>query len=1261
MIHVHEVCTPNRVLRRIEKIMFHVLEVPVSFQKKNVLPRVLYIAAVIFSALFLPAVLYSQSGNFSPEKISFEKIATPGVSNTLLEDQNGFLWVGTDVGLWRYDGYGFKSYSHIVPERIDTGMFQDSRGLIWIGTESGLIAFDPLTEKRTTYTQDSDNPNSLSNHVFQYKKHTICEDTQRHLWIATDDGLNMFDRTNSTFTVYTRKNSGLIDNYITAILPARDGMLWVATFNGLQKFDPVQGKVVSYYPGAPSNMYTLAEDSNGKLWIGAYFDGLYVLHPDVKKFTIFQHDPDDPASLSSNIVTYILISPDMSEKAWVATLDGGLNLIEMETGKIHHFRADSDCPQKQGLSGNALSHIVQDRMGALFVLNEHGFLNRIDPGTERFTTLVSVETGTENVPQASAYSVWDDAMGNVWMVAGKNRVSRYETESGMFRFVAELPDDIRGMIAADENGTMWMAGGGYIAQFDPARSRIVSTIDVAGLRLSGLRDATDQNVLWFGSANVGLVKVNTEEKTVKYIIPEDSSASAAEAKQMVMRLILSQDQDGMIWISTFGVGLQRFDPNSEEITGTYFPLEIHPGNPSGFFRDSKGRCWVSFQNSGPALFDPDTGVFQHFETISHYPWPARGSTGILEDSSGTLWISGNGSGEIVRFNPDTKVVKLYTIVDGVAPGTSDTLNRQPVISSDGAFWFSGMGGVTRFHPQDITDNLYRPPVYLTQLTQDGTPLDTIGDIISGQTLILPPDSNFFEFEAVALNFRLSERNRYQYRLIGRDEKWFDAGTRRQGHYSGLDEGMYILEVRGANNDGVWSKEPARLNIYVEPDIQEDIRLFSLNDIRAGKGSNLKFSENNLMFEAAPLDFTILENQHYAYKLLGYDADWKKIDGSRYITYKKVPEGRYVFKILNGMTAGEYGLPITIRPPVYKSWWFLSLIFFIIAGVSGSFYRQRIVHLNREKEEAIRHHCEEKQLEQEKMEAIDARLAAVVARENAVEALREREKRYRDLLATMTEGFIILDSQGILTYANNRFCEMLGYPLTDITRTVIVKLLDEQNKAVFDEHMEKQQRGDMTTYELQWIRSDSQRITTLISSRPLMDPSGGLLESFAVITDISELKKTEAMLRTREQELIREKSNLEEVNTALKVLLRKREEDIEEVKGRLNLNLKKLVMPYVERIDTDSLDEQHAMLLNIITSNLADITSEFSQKLGTRYADLSNMEIQIAHLIREGKSSKEIAHVFNISERTVEFHRANIRKKLGMKGNNVNLQAYLQQF
>jgi len=1189
--------------------------------------------------------------------MEFEKIQTPGVSNSLMEDSMGFIWVGTDVGLWRYDGYSFKNFSYVVPERIDAGMYQDRQGTIWIGTESGLIAFEPKTENRATYRSDPATPNSISNHVFQYKKHAFCEDLRGYLWIATDQGLNRFDPKVKEFTVFTSEQGGLIDDYVTAVIPSHDGLLWVATFDGLQKFDPIAGKVKFYYPGAPPNIYSLCEDAVGNLWIGSYLDGLFKLNPDNSIFQAYPHNLKDDASLSSDMVTFLMIPSNTPRVLWVATYDGGLNLMDIETGGISRFQDDSDCPEKRGLSGNTLAHMIQDRMGAMYILNEHGFLNRVDPEARRFATLTSNTLGSSSSAKASAYSVWPDEDGEVWMTDGTRQLSQYDPTLNVFRPMIDLPKDVDGMIAADCNGTLWLAGDGYIAQFDPRLREIVDTIPLKGLRLNGLSDCTNSDLLWFGSANSGLIKVQKQSRTVTYLEP--STGSGDETNPLVMRLILAQDTDGTIWISTFGVGLQRFDPMTGKIVRTYTPTGLQAGNPSGFFRDSHGECWVSFQNAGPAKFNAENGRFYSFEQVSDgQPWPARGSTGILEDFQGNLWISGNGSGEIVRFNPDSLDLRLYSQTDGVAPGTSDTLNRHPVIGTDGAFWFSGMGGVTRFFPDLVTDNRYEPPVYFTALTQDGIPLNTQGATECLQEINLPAEKNYFEFEVVALNFRMPASNRYQYRLIGRDESWMHMGTQRNGYYTGLEEGMYILEVKGMNNDGIGKELPARLSIYVSPEISDEMRLFSLEEIKKGFLTRLPPQMAQFMFEVAPLDFSILENQQYSYLLEGYDTDWITVSGKRFISYCKVPPGGYTFKIANSLTGELYSLPIRLMPVFYRSWWFFSSVVLGFFLITGGFFIQKVVHLRREKHEFLRHQQEEKQLASEKQDALATRFSAVVARENAVDALQRSEKRNRDLLATMTEGFIILDNSWFLTYANQRFCEMLMYSADELANMEVKEFLGSEQTAV-EESLGKLKQGELVATELILLRHNRTTFTALVSLRSVLDAAGTLKESYAVITDISHLKETEAKLREREQEILQEKGSLEDVNTTLKVLLEKRNEDIEEIKTRLAVNLKNLVVPFVEKLANTTLDSQQKLLLDTISSSLQEINSEFIQTLGIKYAGFTQMEIQVANFIREGYETKRIADRMNVSERTVEFHRAGIRRKLGLKGKTENLYTFLR--
>jgi DNA-binding CsgD family transcriptional regulator len=181
---------------------------------------------------------------------------------------------------------------------------------------------------------------------------------------------------------------------------------------------------------------------------------------------------------------------------------------------------------------------------------------------------------------------------------------------------------------------------------------------------------------------------------------------------------------------------------------------------------------------------------------------------------------------------------------------------------------------------------------------------------------------------------------------------------------------------------------------------------------------------------------------------------------------------------------------------------------------------------------------------------------------------------------------------------------------------------------------------------------------MVSTQPILDSDGLYRGSFAVLTDISKLKKAEQALKNREAELETKTKNLEEVNTALRVLLNQRNEDKEELEEKVLHNVKELVMPYLEKLNEGVMDAKQKSYVDILASNLNDIVSPFSRSLSAKYLNLTPSEIQIANLLKLGKTTKEIADMLNVSARTVETHRKNIRKKLGLHSRKANLRTHL---
>jgi DNA-binding CsgD family transcriptional regulator len=183
----------------------------------------------------------------------------------------------------------------------------------------------------------------------------------------------------------------------------------------------------------------------------------------------------------------------------------------------------------------------------------------------------------------------------------------------------------------------------------------------------------------------------------------------------------------------------------------------------------------------------------------------------------------------------------------------------------------------------------------------------------------------------------------------------------------------------------------------------------------------------------------------------------------------------------------------------------------------------------------------------------------------------------------------------------------------------------------------------------------------MSASPIVDTDGRYKGSFSVITDITELKQAEQALKKREKELEIKTGILKETNTALNVLLKRRDQDKAELEERVLLNMRELVAPYFEKLKRSGLDDRQMAYAEILESNLNDIISPFTRTLSSKYLSLTPTEIQVANLIKQGKSTKEIADFLNISSSTICFHRENVREKIGIKNKKANLRTHLQSF
>ena len=285
---------------------------------------------------------------------------------------------------------------------------------------------------------------------------------------------------------------------------------------------------------------------------------------------------------------------------------------------------------------------------------------------------------------------------------------------------------------------------------------------------------------------------------------------------------------------------------------------------------------------------------------------------------------------------------------------------------------------------------------------------------------------------------------------------------------------------------------------------------------------------------------------------------------------------------------------------------------------------------------------------------------ITDRVRAEQALKESEIRYRTIFETTTAATMILEEDMTVFMVNTEFERQSGYTKAEVEKKMKWTEFIADGEGMLERMIEYHylrrvnEAAAPRNYEFRF-RDKAGRARDAFMTIVIIP---GTRMSVASLLDISERKKAEMELHEREEELEIKSRNLEELNTALKVLLKHREDDKEELEERILSNVKELVLPYLEKLKKTALKGDQLAYTDIIESNLDDILSPFLRKMTSKYLNLTPREIQIATLIREGRTTKEISEVLNISSRAVEFHRDNIRIKLGLKNKKANLRSFL---
>jgi signal transduction histidine kinase/CheY-like chemotaxis protein/ligand-binding sensor domain-containing protein len=774
-------------------------------------------------------------------RLSMEDGLSQSAINTILQDDKGFMWFGTQEGLNRYDGYTFKVFLN-DPEDPDSlssdvihALHQDRSGILWVGTDGGgLNRYDPTNGTFTRFVNDPSNPVSLSSD----RVRCVYQDSTGDLWIGTDGGgLNRMDVASGEFRTHKHDPSdpgSLSDNRVRDIVEDRNGSLWIATYGGgLNRLDPGEPSFVKFRhdPSDPSSVgedrvRRLLVDRNGVLWAATYGRGLDRFEPKTGRFRHYRHDPDDPASLSSNRVRSIL--EDAAGTIWIGTDRG---LAEWGAGGSGFNRHRSDLTDPRSLSDNRVLSLFQDRGGVVWVGTYNG-LNKWNATTGSFAHYRHASGDSSRLSDAIVTSFHEGTDGTIWIGTYGGGLNLLDRGSGKFihyghdpRDPHSLGDDRVMAVMVDRSGTLWVGTmGAGLERRDPDTGRFThyrhDPDDPRSLSANGVTTILEDGdgAVWVGTYRGGLNRLDPSTGAFRRY-QHDPADPTSLSSQRVMTLF--QDRAGDLWVATDGGGLNRF----ERSTGRFSRFRHDPSDPRSLSsdrawfvdEDRHGDFWIGTQGAGLNRWtarDRAAGraVFHHYTRDDGLP--SAVIYGVLEDASGSIWMSTNRG--LARLQPETGAIKSFDVHDGLQ--SYDFTFGAQFRSRDGTMFFGGVNGFNAFHPSEVRDNLRKPPLVLTAFYKLNEEAAVGKPLAETHAINLSYRDQAIAFEFAALDYTAPDKNRYMAMLEGFDEDWVDLGTRRRVSYTNLEPGQYTLRVKGANGDGVWNEDGLTVRIGVAPPV-----------------------------------------------------------------------------------------------------------------------------------------------------------------------------------------------------------------------------------------------------------------------------------------------------------------------------------------------------------------------------------------------------------------------------------------------------------
>lgn len=758
---------------------------------------------------------------------SIENGLSQSVVNCVYQDSQGFLWIGTQNGLNRFNGHEFTVYlfspndTNTISNNWIFAIAEDKSGDLWIGTKGGVNRFlrhenkfrrvaykagftdnltrcvyDVLVSKRgmiyfntppilTSFDPESNTVRHFDSRlsymgVVNDTRIPLMEDRDGMIWMGSTHGLAVFDPDKESFNYYlhdTKRAGTISNNQITALMQDRGGAIWIGTTHGINILDKSRNSVSeltlmerSGRSGAGMFIHALIQDHAGNVWAGTDGSGLIKMSGEARRFLVSDRYDHAQNGLGNNIVLALAI--DRSQNLWAGTLQG-ISKTDLKPPKFRLYRNDNSS-SSVNLTGNVIASVYKDETGKIWIGTWGQGLNIYDRSTGGVEHFSSRLQGEHHLTNDFVHVIFRDGKDNVWI----------GTRDGIHVFDRKLK------------------------RFVPLRTFFGNNAipDFSGIRIFMIIMGRDGSY-WIAT-QIGLYRIMPDWSRTEIFMADGLSHHRIGGN---MIYCVKEDREGCIWIATIN-GLDVYNPKIEKMKHfrrTNAPNSLADNFIISLCEDSHGDMWIG-TGAYVNKFVKKDSTFLYYAKAQGLP--NNNIFEILRDQRNDLWFATGGG--LARYDTATETFRTYTVEDGLQ--SLEFNLRACYASSDGEVFFGGMNGLNSFYPDTLNDNPNIPPIVIASCYKSTKKGIERLDVSEGGVVELSYPDQAFTIEFVALEFTNSEKNQYEYMLDGISQGWINNGNRRFVPFSNLSPGTYTFRVRGSNNDGVWNQKGSSLQIVILP-------------------------------------------------------------------------------------------------------------------------------------------------------------------------------------------------------------------------------------------------------------------------------------------------------------------------------------------------------------------------------------------------------------------------------------------------------------